>query len=289
MSVIVQRTYAPQQRPAVVGDLADMTGWDAITRIVETAAGVGYGLAVSIGANSDKGCVLGGSKFLGITLRDITLIPGSTIDPMYSGIPPTTPDIYPQYFNAGVLTRGRIWVAAGAKVAAGDPLFYNTTSGLFTNAAGGVSATDSLAFTVNPVDGNTVVINGTTVTFKASGATGLQVNVGPTLGDTLLALASFINGSADVNITKVVAEASPPSPGGAGQGSGANTLLLSDKTLGTAGNAYTLTAGTTPGVTVGGATFAGGAAGGTAVTGGFWVTSTAVSGDLAIASLSVQR
>jgi len=85
--------------------LADMVNWDADTRIVETAAGIGFGLAVSQGTNDD-GCVIGGSAPVGVTRADQTL-------PQAAG---TTVDKYAQYDNAGVLTKGDIWVFAYASV-----------------------------------------------------------------------------------------------------------------------------------------------------------------------------
>lgn len=289
MATVVQTSYRPQIRPAVAGMLADMTDAERSSYVSETQ-GLGFGLAVSVGTQSPIGCVLGGTSFLGITVRDVTLPPGISIDPMYSGSPVIAPDTIPQYTNLSVMTRGRIWVVANAKVNVGDALWYNQGSGLLTNATGGVAARGSINFASNPVAGNTIVVDGTTITFVASGATGPQVNIGPTLGDTLFALATLINGSADVNLTLLNAEAYPPSPGGAGQGSGANQLLLSSKALGTAGNAYTLAAGTTPGVTLSGGTFSGGVGGtSTQVPSGFWVTPSVVAGDLAVCSLAIQR
>jgi hypothetical protein len=210
---------------------------------------------------------------------------------MYTGSPVIAVDTIPQFVNLSVMTRGHMLVVANAKVNAGDALWYNQSTGLLTNATGGVAARGSISFTVNPVAGNTIVLTGpTTVTFVASGATGNQVNIGPTLGDTLVATAAMINGSVDANLTLLNAEAYPPSPGGSGQGSGANQLLLSAKALGTGGNAYTLAAGTTPGSTISGTLFSGGVGGtSTQVPSGFWTTPSLVAGDLAVCSLAIQR
>ncbi len=294
MTTVVQTSYRPQIRPGVPGMIADMTDAERQTYQSETN-GLGFGLAVSNGTGP-TGCVVGGTKFLGITCRDTTLTPGGiSIDPLFTGAA-LGPDLIPQYLNLSVLTRGRIWVIAGAKVSVGDPLWYNNTTGALTNATGGIGAQGSMTFTVNPVDGQNVVIDGTTVTFKASGASGNQVNIGPTLGDTIAALANLVNAGgaagADPNLTLLNAEAYPPSPGGSGQGSGANQLLLSSKALGTAGNAYTLANGATPvpGLTLSGATFSGGTGGtSTQVPSGYWVTSSLVAGDVATVSLAIQR
>jgi len=288
MSTVVQRTYRPQIAPAVAGMIADEVRASVDTRIVETSAGIGFGLAVGQGTKDD-GCVLGGSNFVGITVRDVTLdrLP---IDPLSIAVNPAPVDTYQQYQNAGVLSTGRIWVVPGANVTAGDGLFYSTTTGVLTNSASGTAASGYITFAGQPAAGQTITIGGGTssvVTFVASGATGLQVNIGPTLGDTLTALATFLNGSADANIVLSKYAALPPSPGGAGQGSGANTLQISTKAVGVAGNAYTIATNVT-GATVSGATQTGGSASATAVVGGYWA-SAGLGGTLAKVSLGIQR
>jgi hypothetical protein len=196
-------------------------------------------------------------------------------------------DTYPQTANVGVMTTGHMWVLAKANVAASDPLFYNATDGGMINAATGEAAVGYVDFTANPSDGQTLTIQGTAITFKASGAVAPQVNIGPTLGDTLVALATMANASADANLVLLSYRAYPPSPGGAGQGSGAYRLMVATKAPGVAGNAYTL-ATNVPGATVSGATLSGGAAGGVAITGGYWLTTT-IAGDIGQVSLGIQR
>jgi hypothetical protein len=90
------------------------------TGIVETAAGIAAGLAVSQGV-ADKGVVIGGLlvDFLGVSVRDITL--GAETD------------VYPQYKNLGYISRGQIWVVASVAVAADDPVHYVQATGAFTN------------------------------------------------------------------------------------------------------------------------------------------------------------
>jgi hypothetical protein len=77
--VVVQSTYAPQMQPGLVGNIVDMTAASVQSWNNETAAGIGFGLAVSQGAN-DSGCVLGGAKFVGLTVREVTLTL-SNVDP----------------------------------------------------------------------------------------------------------------------------------------------------------------------------------------------------------------
>jgi hypothetical protein len=293
MTTVVQSTYRPQIAAGTPGLIADEAGADVLTRQVETSGGIGFGLAVGQGT-ADKGCVLGGSVFLGITVRDITLdrLP---IDPLAdSG---AAADTYAQRQNAGILTRGHIWVTAAADVAAGNALAYDATTGALTTGTSGQTAFGSIVFTTQPVDGNTVTLNGTVVTFKASGASGSQVNIGPTLGDTIVALAAFANANvaSDAGIGACKFLAYPPSPGGSGQGSGANTLWVAAAAVGTGGsgppktgNSITL-ATNVPGATRSGATLTGGNSDTTvAIAGGYWLD-TAIAGQYARVSLGIQR
>jgi hypothetical protein len=287
MSTVVQRTYRPQIPPGLVGMIVDETRASVSTYQIETAAGVGFGVAVSQGVG-DTGIVVGGAtKFIGLTVRDVTQdrVP---LDPLSALVAEQVPvDTYPQTANVGVMHTGHMWVVAHANVAASDPLFYVAADGSLTNIITGTAAIGYVDFTTNPVDGQTITLQGSAITFKASGATGLQSNIGPTLGDTLSALAAMINASADVNLVLLTVRAYPPSPGGSGQGSGAYRLMVASKAVGVAGNAYTL-ATNVPGATVSGGVLAGGAAAAIAVTGGFWLTS-AIAGDLAQVSLGIQR
>lgn len=285
MSVVVQSSYRPQIRAAVVGMIADETGYEITSRNCETAAGIGFGLAVSQGS-ADKGCVIAGSAFIGISVRDVTLAL-APIDPLSDTA--GTVDTYAQRTSMGILTRGRIWVKAMGDVAAGDPLYYDTSAGTFGQSASGQAASGSLTFSKQPVADETILINGVTLTFKASGATTNQVNIGNTLGDTLNNIVSrcLAQTGDSGGLGDIVVRADPPSPGGAGQGSGANTLLIAAKTVGTAGNSIAITTGTAVGVTRSAATLLGGTASATAVTGAKWVTS-AIAGQLAIVSLGIQ-
>ena len=115
----VQTNYTRYQPVAQNGMLADETNWAADTRIVETAAGIGFGLAVSQGVN-DKGCIIGGSAFVGVTRADQTL-------PQAAGI--TTIDIYPQYDNAAVLTMGDIWVYCYGNVTPATTVTFDAATG----------------------------------------------------------------------------------------------------------------------------------------------------------------
>jgi hypothetical protein len=288
MTVVLQKSYSPQQRPALIGMVCDMTEAAIATWVNETAAGIPFGMAVGQGTIIDafgrgRGCVLGGTSFLGISVRDDTLSL-SPVDPYSSTLNPL--DAYGLRTNVGVLTRGRIWVGAGASVNAGDPLFYGAT-GVFANSASGTAATGWVQFSKQPNAGDTLVINAATLTFVASGATGDQVNIGPTLGDTVAAAAAVLEGSATAGFAALHFNAYPPSPGGSAQGSGADTIMISAVAPGTAGNALAIT--TIPaGATKSAGTLLGGTAAATAVTGGRWLDTVNAAGGIARVSLALQ-
>ncbi|MBY0559871.1 hypothetical protein [Hyphomicrobium sp.] len=91
-----------------------------------------------------------------------------------------------------------------------------------------VAATGSFTFSQNPANNDTITIGGTVVTFKTSGATGNQLNIGADLATTLTALKNFLNASADANVSKCT------------YGSDATHLSITAKTGGISGNAITL-------------------------------------------------
>lgn len=103
---------------ASVGDAATLGGIGPFTIAdgsTDVAAGDQFEIVVSASA--------GGGEFQGITIRDITLValPGQTVDRYQSGD------------NVGLLTRGVIWVTAGAGgVGAGDRAYFNPATGRFT-------------------------------------------------------------------------------------------------------------------------------------------------------------
>lgn len=292
MTTVVQTTYRPQIAPGVPGMPSDEVPSSDETRQCETVAGIPFGVAVSQGVN-DRGCIIGGGKFVGVSVRDVTLdrLPINPLAPDQTYAPV---DTYQQSANMAVRSRGRLWVIAQADVSADDPLYYESTGGTLSNSGSGTAASGQVLFTSQPQAGDTVVLgttgagNTTSITFQSSGATGNEVNIGPTLGDTLNALVALINASSDANLVKFKALAYPPSPGGAGEGSGASALDLGAATVGSAGNSLTIavTGSLANSATI--TNMAGGVAGATAIAGGKWVTS-AIAGQIAKISLGIQQ
>lgn len=117
----LQTSYAERLAPAVAGQVANMRSRDAITRNCETAAGIGFGLAVSRGADKERGAVLGGALtvFLGVSMKDITLVSDVA-------------DEYQENENVGILTQGEIWVQVTGSPDPSDPVDYDTTTGVFS-------------------------------------------------------------------------------------------------------------------------------------------------------------
>ncbi|HVM38293.1 MAG TPA: phage tail tube protein [Sphingomicrobium sp.] len=120
-------------------------------------------------------------------------------------------------------------------------LFYGEPESTPEGAASG-----HIAFSAQPAAGSTITINGTAFTFRASGASGNEINKGATLADTLDEAATVLNGSA------------APGVAAATYARDGNRLTVTHNTPGTAGNAFTLAAQAASNGTVSGATLAGG-------------------------------
>ena len=118
-STVVQQNYSPQIRAGFPGMVSHETSWDASTWLCGTSAGIPFGVVVSASSGNPKQAVIGGTLPIGITVVDITQdrMPLNPVSGTEVG-----GDIYPQYGNMAVLTRGRIWVMAQADVAANDPV-----------------------------------------------------------------------------------------------------------------------------------------------------------------------
>jgi hypothetical protein len=105
----VQSTYSDNIAAGYAGAIANQEHKVLISRTVEDAAGIGFGLAVMQGTE-DKGCVIGdGTDFLGVTVRE-------------QDTDPADPDVFAQYDSARIATKGVIWIANSGGVSAGDPV-----------------------------------------------------------------------------------------------------------------------------------------------------------------------
>lgn len=122
----VQTSYQENIAKGYEGQVANETDFDIDTKKVETVAGIAFGRAVSRGTD-DKGCVLGGADFIGVTVRDQTQ-------------PVQNDDKYTQYDLAGILRKGDIWLKPSEGVTDGAQVYYDTTTGRFGVSGGGKTA-----------------------------------------------------------------------------------------------------------------------------------------------------
>ncbi len=127
------------------------------------------------------------------------------------------------------------------------------TQPFYPRVAPAVAAAGSIRMTALPTAGQTFTVNGTTITFVASGAAGNQVNIGASVGTTFDNLLAFLRNSADTNIKQA---AYVYIGGGLNIGDADGTLTVTHLTPGAGGNAFTLA--TTTAATLSAATLSGG-------------------------------
>lgn len=120
----VQDTYAENIPAGVPGAIVDMIPKTLISRTVEPAAGIAFGLPVYRGVN-DKGVVATGTaaNYVGFTVLDRSVREGNQ---------------FSQYESARIMTDGALWITAPAAVADGAAVviggvtipgaFYQTTT-----------------------------------------------------------------------------------------------------------------------------------------------------------------
>lgn len=147
---------------------------------------------------------------------------------------------------------------AVAALVAGSTVVWDGNNNRFVIKSGSTGATSTISYFSDPTAfgsigfsaglpaaNDTVTVNGTVVTFKASGAVGNQVNISGTTALMASDLAAFLNTSTDVNIALMNYLAV-----------GTTVYAIADAS-GTGGNAYTLAKSGTN-ITVSGSTLSGG-------------------------------
>lgn len=120
----VQSTYSETMEDARDG-MIHGCDYDTKTGVVETAAGIGFGLAVAQGT-ADLGVILGGTTttFIGASVRDVTCPVGDS-------------DKYAQYKNMSYMVYGSMWCSPSHAVDAGNAVYFTAADGIFTNQSGG--------------------------------------------------------------------------------------------------------------------------------------------------------
>lgn len=119
----VQGNYTENLRVGVAGQQVNMIPSTMISRNVEGAGGLAFGVAVARGVE-DYGCKPFGSgdtAILGISVRE-------------RSVNANVPNKFGQYDSARIMTKGAIWVQASVAVDAGDPVFVIPATGAFTKS-----------------------------------------------------------------------------------------------------------------------------------------------------------
>lgn len=129
MSITVQDTYLTDYAQGFPGMLADGNTQSRPTGIIADAAGIPFGRAVFGTGVGKQVTATPGTKFKGITIADVGIVPGLT----------GTPDVYPLTSSASLLDQGNIWVLAGSATTK-DAAAYVTAAGAITATAAGNTA-----------------------------------------------------------------------------------------------------------------------------------------------------
>ncbi|WP_312831974.1 structural cement protein Gp24 [Pseudomonas lactis] len=121
----VQTTYTSNIRAGLPGMIVDMIPKTLVSRTVQAAGGLAFGIPVIQGTADKAGraSTTGdtAAKFVGISVRDRSVKADA--------------NAYSQYESARVMTKGAIWVTASVQVAAGDAVYFVPATGVWTNVA----------------------------------------------------------------------------------------------------------------------------------------------------------
>lgn len=116
----LQDAVSASQPIGFVGQKVDGREYDAVTRLVEDAAGLAWGKPVIRGTADNQvkiaGATIAPATFVGVSVRDVS-------------VRPSAGDKYPRYGNATILTKGSIWVRVGEAVADGDAAYWDAVAG----------------------------------------------------------------------------------------------------------------------------------------------------------------
>ncbi|MFG8133168.1 hypothetical protein ACEOP2_22390 [Pseudomonas aeruginosa] len=142
----VQTTYSANIRAALPGMLVDESQKTLLSRTVENAAGIGFGVP-AIQGTADKairpaqaGDTAAG--YVGITVRDRSV--------------KAEANAYSQYESARIITEGPIWVTASVQVAKRDPVYFVPATGAWTNVASGNVQVPNASFDTSTTGANQI-------------------------------------------------------------------------------------------------------------------------------------
>lgn len=131
----IQPTYGLSYPVGYPGMVANGEKSNRLSRTVEDAAGIPFGKAVFRGVG-DHGVTAtpATGAFMGITISDLAVQTLAGV--VASGV---AADIYPQYYSAGLLNEGEIWVKAASTTTDGAAV-YVAANGDFTTSATSTTA-----------------------------------------------------------------------------------------------------------------------------------------------------
>jgi len=126
-----QTTYSIRQGKAYAGLIYAQAPHDIVSRAVETAAGIGFGVAVTRGTDPDKQVVPAASAdFLGITIRSLEK-EGGDAGAIRWNVKET----------AGIMRVGYIWAVCPTGCVPGNAVKYTDGTGVLDSGAAGASET----------------------------------------------------------------------------------------------------------------------------------------------------
>lgn len=126
-----QTSYSINQNKAYAGLIYAQAPHDIVSRSVETVAGIQFGVATSRGTDKEKQAVVGGTDFVGITVRALDR----------EGAINTGAILYKETEAAALMREGYIWAVCPAGCTPGDAVKYDNTTGVINAGVAGVGET----------------------------------------------------------------------------------------------------------------------------------------------------
>jgi hypothetical protein len=145
-----QTSYDIRQDKAYAGLIYAQAPHDIVSRAVETAGGIAFGVAVTRGTDPDKQIVLGKSgDFLGITVRSLEKEGGDAGAIQWNAKE-----------TAGVMRSGYIWAVCPTGCVPGDAVNYADGTGVLDSGAAGAGSTslDGASWETTAVAGELAVV-----------------------------------------------------------------------------------------------------------------------------------
>lgn len=129
--MVAQTSYEINQPVAYAGLVFANAPSDIVSRLVETAAGIEFGVATSRGTDLERQIVVGGTNFSGITVRALDR----------EGAANTAAIRYNETESAALMRFGYIWIVIPAGGNPGDAVFYDDTTGIIDVGTAGAGET----------------------------------------------------------------------------------------------------------------------------------------------------